>query len=169
MDILEYISSGKLKCVCYDFDDTIVGWTEVRNRKASVFDENCLEKKNWYVSHRDCYEPIDFMKKFLKIMHPRTERMFCISWIDWSGPYWMKKEIVEEILGNDLCDDLLAAGTREMKVEILKKLCKCYGYKPENILLVDDHPDTCVDAREAGFCTISPIGVYAYLSREKLL
>lgn len=55
--------------------------------------------------------------------------------------------------------ELFGSCTRRDKVDVMDRVCKVYGYKRENVLLIDDHPETLHDAAYAGYKVLNTVAL----------
>lgn len=166
MNLSDYLNRGTCQCIVAEFDNTLFGWYDVLDEesmpRSTEMTFDFLTGMNWYAHNEDTCIPVQYMQEFMTYMRPKIQRAFCLSCSDWSAPYSpMTKQIIKHYKG--LFDNVLFAGTREAKVDVLDRLSKTFGYSHNQILLVDSHPLTCSEAREAGFATIAPVGIYLFV------
>lgn len=141
-----------------DFDDTTCIHTkhmrpeEFRKNKIDlVIDDKC----GYYLN--DC-KSSKAMKNLLEELKVKSVPCYCLTWADHSG--WVKpKKVFLDTMYPGCFEDVIVTSSREAKIEYIKLFAEAMGCGLDEILLVEDHPDTLNLALAEGISIMSAMEV----------
>lgn len=150
------INFNEVQVALVDFDDTLcihkhIG---VNRRTKKEWDAATFERdEDWYMDTTQCtYSP--FLKYLLKKLNHLGTQCYGLTWSLSNGLYTARNKFVNHYYPNML-SEIFIVNERAAKVEFAKKLCETYGFSERNILIIEDHPDTQAEFREAGMLALS--------------
>lgn len=164
MLLKEYLDRKWPRIIVADFDDTLIHWLDIDNQNADAltWDKQNIITQDWYNKHSDRYRVNKDMQKFMSLWRDEVEACYVLSWRDTSISLSSLTKLIDELYPK-MFDDVLIAGTREAKIDVLTSLATAYSYSPHQILLIDDHPTTISECRKAGFKACNPGAIKCYL------
>lgn len=164
---VNYIIRNK-KVVFFDFDDTLcvhlrLGLNEDTHAQwqKAMFEQD----KEYYLDTSRCLAPKSMLSFIIQLFEGGV-KCECLTWSSDCRVYEPKKNFLFHRYKNCF-SNLFVTGTREGKIKFLKNYCENYGLSFDDILLIDDHPQTLADCRAAGIECISPVAVITYLDYYK--
>lgn len=154
---------SKIKCVLFDFDDTLGIHSNHNLEFYNSPDFTSLVKSGKYYWD-DCSPNIQ-MKKFIQLCQEKGIKMGLISHVYTVCESFKKIQWVEENYGITL--ENYCVSSREMKVLELQAVAVTYNLAPSEILIVDDLMITLSEASAKGFQNMLPTEVINYIENSK--
>lgn len=110
--------------------------------------------------------PLPGMNWLLKGLKAAGASIYCLTQSETSLVVKPKAQVLAEAYGSTMFDDVISTGTREEKIRLIKRYCKEFEIKPEEVLLVEDNPDTVAAGIETGLHVITPQEIVCYSRTE---
>lgn len=156
---VDYIIKNK-KVIFFDFDDTLCIHLRLmlnddthKAWQAAMFEQD----KGFYLNSKSHVAPKKMVSFVNKVRDAGIE-CFCLTWSSDNRVVTPKTEFLKHHYGSCI-ENLYAAGSREYKLKLVMEYCAHYGISLDDVLLVDDHPNTLNEFRNAGIECISPVAI----------
>ncbi|MBQ2882602.1 MAG: hypothetical protein IJE43_02345 [Alphaproteobacteria bacterium] len=150
------INFNEIQVALFDFDDTLCIHKHIgvnRRTKKEWYEATFERDEDWYMDKTLCtYSPC--LKYLLEKLNNSGTQCYGLTWSFSNGLYNARMKFVNHYYPNML-SDIFIVNSREAKVEFAKRLCETYGFSESNVLIVEDHPDTQMEFREAGMQALS--------------
>lgn len=162
METLNFFDN--IKYVLFDFDDTLCihsshkPWTRANDHKQEVY---MLKNQYFYPTSRANAH----MREFINICKKNSIKMGLISHVN-SVPQsiakinWCEKQY-------DVKFENFCVGTREQKVEMLKRISDSTNIDKDEIIIIDDSYLTLTEAESEGFMTATPMEIVNFIQDIK--
>lgn len=124
---------------------------------------------NWDDWWRSCYEGKDDAYKIgervfalpgltnlLKDLHELGVNVDFLTWSNTSIIVIPKTKVLGKLYGLNMFDHVISVCSREYKIEFIKQFCNEYALAPQEVLVVDDHPETVGEALKEGYLVATP-------------
>lgn len=150
----------KIKVVFADFDNTVcVHLNPHRDINLDTAWRNAMYTGNedWYLEE-DLYRVQDNVRAFLTMCKYCGASIYGLSQHESNIVYKAKRKFLDVKLP-DVFDELYLTARRCDKVEFIKAWCSAFEISLSDVLMLDDHPETLYEARNAGINAISPITI----------
>lgn len=155
-----------IKVVFADFDDTIcVHLRSLYDDKQSLDWRKAMYTGDvsWYLN-KELFAVQEDVKTFLLLCVARGIVVNALSCSDSNIVYLAKLNFLDTNLPS-VCDNLYITTNRESKLDLVKHWCEVYNVSLNEVLVVDDHPDTQHDMRNSGIHSVSPITIITMLQK----
>lgn len=152
------IKLDQLKCVLYDFDDTLCIHKDHREGSDAAYDRDVLI--NGAGAWRDC-DINPHMKAFMNMCEASGVRQGLISATTSAKHMQGKVAWVKENYGVEL--ENFCVGTPEAKLRIMLALADTSGFHKYEILIVDDYFENTTRAANAGFMACTPMEIVNFV------
>ena len=154
------IDLDTLKIVLFDFDDTLAIWN---NHKGTPDDADYISRVIDFgtVTWSQC-KPNKQMKIFMQMCVDRNIRIGLISQTCTVLHMLGKQQWVKENYGFEL--ENFCVSSMPFKVEMLKAIEKSYGYRKNEIAIVDDFYEHTTNAANADFCSYTPMEIVNFIN-----
>ena len=143
-------SLNEYKAVFIDFDDTLCVRL-VHEGNPEYYKKMLVGDRNYYINE-SVFMPGVGCRNLLRKL--RTVDVYCLTWADSD----IAKTSMQAFIDFYFCGmvkDTIVTGTREGKVKFLEMYANANDIRHEDILLVDDYPDTRREAFNKGFGIMS--------------
>ena len=156
------VNLRKIKVAFFDYDDTLCvhRHISVNRPEKSTWDKAILlDVADWY-SHPEYCVPQPAIQEFVTKLKGHGVKCHCLTWSNTNQLERARRKFLDENY-NEAFDKIYIVGSREYKIDILENYVGLLHFKRDEILLVEDHPDTIYEARSKGFnaLTVSEIVV----------
>lgn len=141
---------NEYKAVFIDFDDTLCVRL-VHEGNPEYYKKMLIGDKNYYINEAVFMPGVGCRNLLRKL---RTADVYCLTWADSDIVKTPKKAFIDFYFCG-MIKDIIITGTREGKVKFMEMYADVNDIKHEDILLVDDHPDTRREAFNKGFGIMS--------------
>ena len=158
------IKIGQLKCVLYDFDDTLCIHRDHRESESSKADYDRDVFLNGAGAWRDCATN-QHMKEFIDMCEANGVRQGLISATTSAKHMQGKVDWVKENYGIEL--ENFCVSTPEAKLRIMLALADTSGFHKYEILIIDDYFENVTRAANAGFMACTPMEVVNFIEERK--
>ena len=141
---------NEYKAVFIDFDDTLCVRL-VHEGNPEYYKKMLVGDRNYYINE-SVFMPGVGCRNLLRKL--RTVDVYCLTWADSD----IAKTSMQAFIDFYFCGmvkDTIVTGTREGKVKFLEMYANANDIRHEDILLVDDYPDTRREAFNKGFGIMS--------------
>ena len=159
-----YFSS--IRAVFVDFDDTLCVHLTDRNH-FDDYDEwlrAMITSDLRFYLNKEKYAVQEEVRDFCKKLKEKGALCAVITWNSSNIVYKPKKNFVDTYCPG-LFDNLYITGSREGKLKLIENYCKIYDLKPYEVLVIDDHPETGNEMRNAGFSHLTPLAIVTLMRR----
>ena len=159
------IDFNKLKMVLWDFDDTLC----VHKNHKNLAENDLTYNVNVLLKGKDAWKDCDanyHMRQFAINCKNSGVRQGLLSACNSSKHAQGKVDWVNDRYEIEL--ENFCVGTPEQKLEMLLAIAEAYGFKRNEILLVDDYWRNFEDAANAGFQACTPIEIVNYIENMML-
>lgn len=133
-----------------DYDDTLCVRL-LHEGNPEYYKKMLSGDRNYYINEAVFMPGVGCRKLLHELKH---SKVICLTWAT-TDIVKIPKQAFLDYYFNGLVDDMVITGTREGKVKFMEIYAETYGIKHENILLVDDHPETRNEAFNKGFGIMS--------------
>lgn len=152
-----------IKAAVFDFDDTLA--IHMESDRINDFYRIMAYKDPEHFYGNCCVAP-EFMKKYLNSLRKNgTEKIFCLSLMEYSLNLKAKECFVHQNYGDDI--EMLSAGSVDAKLKTLDYLSEILELPESEILYVDDDSEILELAKRRGYSTV-PIQKIMVLSERNL-
>lgn len=143
-----------IKYAFFDFDDTLCIHTKHMNPNESRKNWiNALFNNKYDYYFNDC-KPSRHMKNLLEELKKKNVPSFCLTWGEHSGWVKPKKAFIDARYPGCI-KEVIVTSSREAKIEYIKLFAEAMKCDLNEILLVEDHPDTLNLALKEGISSMS--------------
>lgn len=158
------INLDQLKCVLYDFDDTLCIHKDHRESgsREAAYDSDVL--LNGAGAWRDCATNLH-MKEFMNICEANGVRQGLISATTSAKHMNGKLDWVKEKYGVDL--ENFCVGTPDAKLRVMIALADTSDFHKYEILIVDDYFENVTRAANAGFMACTPMEIVNFIEERR--
>lgn len=164
MLLTDYLQNHEPKVICVDFDDTLVTWFGcLHDGEVFEWDKEHLMTEDWYQRHTDRYAFNPYIRSFLDTYKNRCQALYVVSWRETNISLPSLERVIEDYYDYNYFRKILITGTREGKVSLLKSIALSHEIAFDELLLIDDHPHTTHEAKEAGFAATTPQAIMHYV------
>lgn len=133
-----------------DFDDTLC--VRMKHEGNPDYYKRMLEGDISYYLDRDVFLLGAGCKEMLEQI--KDKRVICLTWATSDIVRVAKQAFLDHYLPGCI-SEMIIVGTREGKVTTMDLFANVYGIKNDDIILIDDHPDTRKEAHLKGFDIMS--------------
>ena len=160
---------SNIKVAFFDYDDTLCihrvfesGWRgdDLYIRALVLNDED------WYINCKYC-RPSSAVDKFAQLLEQNGIVNNVLTWSECNMLEAARRKFLE-VNYEAVFNKIYIVGNREDKVKLISDFAVVLGLRREQILLIDDHPTTRGEFREAGFKTISVSEIMVMAENEEL-
>lgn len=155
------INLDEAKIVLFDFDDTLCIHSQHKKGSDTEYRKAMIARDPEWWDKQGC-QVNKQLKSFMDICSEKDKVIGLISAIDFSCTAEAKLNWVANkyhyILKN------FCTGSFEGKKRIIQALLDGYGYKPENVLFIDDLYSNLEATAELGIQTATPMEVVNYIN-----
>lgn len=141
-----------LKYVFIDYDDTLCVHMRDKRGSSTWFKAMFTGDVNFYGEPDFCKLP--GMERFLGKLKAYGCDVYGLTWADYSFTVDVKNAWVQKNYPGKI-KSTIGVGCREKKVIFITEFMKMVECRPDEILVVDDHPDTLSEALDVGFQAMS--------------
>lgn len=162
------LNLDNIKLIVLDYDDTLCIHLHNGVTRPSEQDWDDLTKEakeNTYLDLVPC-GPNKALKLFLDTYFEHTEKHL-LTWSNTKRLILARKAFIEKYYDTEHFTKYEAVPTREDKVHYLFLMAAYKGLCKNEILLIEDHPSTLNEARNAGFMAISTAEISYMMWEEK--
>lgn len=145
-----------IKLIVLDYDDTLCIHIHNGVTRPSEQDWDNLTKEakeNTYLDLVPCV-PNKALKLFLDTYFEKTEKHL-LTWANTKRLIPARKAFIKKYYDTEYFTKYEIAHTREAKLKYLLAVAEYRDLDKNEILLIEDHPSTLDEARDAGFMAIS--------------
>lgn len=157
-----------IKLVVLDFDDTLCIHLHKGYVRPSDADWDALIKYNnddTYIDRVPC-GPNKPLRKFLNKYFNDTDKMM-LTWASSDALIRARIKFIKKYYKTDHFIDYAYVPNRNDKIEYLRMLRFGMTLLPHEILVIEDHPSTLNEARDAGFMALSTAEITYMMWEEK--
>ena len=156
---VDYIIKNK-KVIFFDFDDTLCIHLRLmlNDYTHNAWQSAMFEQRTDFYSNSDSHVAPKKMISFVRKVKDAGIICHCVTWSSDNRVAVPKSEFLKYNYG-ECIENLYVAGSREYKFKLVTEYCKHYDVSLDEVLLVDDHPDTLNEFRKAGIECISPVAI----------
>lgn len=158
---------NNIKLIVLDYDDTLCIHLHngvIRPSEQDWDDLTKEAKENTYLDLVPC-GPNKALKLFLDTYFEKTEKHL-LTWADTKRLIPARKAFIEKYYDTEHFTKYEVVPDRQDKLRYLFAIAEYRGLGKNEILLVEDHPSTLIEARNAGFMVISTAEI-TYMMWEK--
>lgn len=152
----------RAKVIVADFDDTLILHDCGKDWYSCCYDGVCMRD---YSKLFENSVPNYALLEALKLVDAPK---FCLTHAGRSTHLFPKKDWLN-LFATDMFKDIICVGSREDKAKFILDMCDAYGFKPEEVCLIDDHPDTLYEAGMTGITVITPQRIMNEMYKQRLV
>ena len=163
------IDLKNIKLVFVDYDDTLCIHRHVDIEPPSHEDWVKAQVNGdimQYISSQFDYSPA--VKFYINTLFKQGAELYVLTWDNINALYMARKKFLSLYYGKDTFKDVIITNQRYTKVDIAKDYARIKGITPDKVLMIDDHPDTRFEFKQAGFSTVS-VSELSMMYEQRLL
>lgn len=147
----EKVNLDSVRFILCDYDDTACVHIHIDTARPTQKEWENLsseDKADTYINIVPC-KPNPALAWFLNKYFHETEKQI----LTWAYSYRLieaRKRFVDLHYPNEF-SEIVVLKSREEKVKYMEALAKSYGFSRDEVLIIEDHPDTLHEAKIAGF------------------
>ena len=150
------VDLSKVKVAFFDFDDTLCvhRYLNVNRPTRDEWDKAIVTgSKDWYSNTKYCV-PQPAIQAFVHTMAKNNVVCHCLTWSELNLLEGARRKFLDEHY-DKIIDKIYITGSRDGKLKVMDKYVNLLGYKPEELLLIEDHPVTIDECRKAGYSVLT--------------
>lgn len=152
-----------IKVVLFDYDDTLCihdNFLTERRSSEEWWDSCFRDNGEWYTDEYQC-KASKQMDRFALDIQKLGIPMHILTWSNTNMHEFARRRFLQ-INYEANFDRIFIVGERHIKVKLAEQLCRHMGISKYELLLVDDHPMTREEFKDAGFQVTSPSSVMVW-------
>lgn len=157
------INIEKIKCVFFDFDETLYIYRDHRSVKEQEWLRKVQDAKDVLELWNESYKS-NAVQKFMNTLGSEGVVMCLLSAVETFTIAEYKKLWVEEVYGYDLLNYCVLE--RGHKFETVKRYADTHNLDKDSILVVDDNVETLEEVSNFGFQACTPLEVYEFVENN---
>lgn len=146
----------KFRMVFVDFDDTLC----IHRHDKEYYPSDTTFAIRCILGTQNFCDSIPNKKlgQLLKEIADKGIKVYGLGWTTNNLHSEVKQQYID-VHFPDTFQKFIGAGTREGKLDVINSFASAYGISSDQILLIDDHPSTLMEVREAGYYAMTPIEI----------